>query len=124
MNRTEKLARYLVVVFARHGGRSCDGVSENLVQLADERSRFQDIGILEQGRDGRIERTGDRATLLLLGAGQEQDEVGGCVRILGISRHRQKLSPEGRGILSGRTAFRKGRDADLVLDRTVTALRQ
>jgi hypothetical protein len=108
MGGVEELGTHLVVLLGSHLGGAGDGVGEGVVELAEEGGGLQDLGILVEAGDGRVVGALDRAALLLVGAGQIFDQIGGDFGVLGIFGDGELPAAERAGVLAVRSALGKG----------------
>src|SRR6267143_2105871 len=87
-----ELAGHLVVFASRHARGPRHGVGESAEQLSDEGILRQDVLVLVERGDGRVEADLDGCALLLLGAGQVLGQVD---RRLGDLRRLRQVLPGG-----------------------------
>src|SRR6056297_1092848 len=108
--------RDLVVELAGHGRRPRRGALEDLVEAFEDRGRFDDVRILVEGGDGRVDRVRDRAALLLLVRGEVLREGDGRLDVLAVAVHADAPAAHGGGVLA-RVAGGKRGDGEVVGDR-------
>src|SRR6267378_1812494 len=117
-----ELAGHLVVFASRHARGPRHGVGESAEQLSDEGILRQDVLVLVERGDGRVEADLDGCALLLLGAGQVLGQVDRRLGVLRVLVHRPVPAAQRAGVLAVRSALRQGAHAHLPLRRAVRRL--
>src|SRR5712671_278730 len=102
-----ELAGHLVVLASRHARGPRHGVREGAEQLSDEGVLRQDVLVLVERGDGRVEADLDRRALLLLGAGQVAREADCRLGVFRVLVHRPVPAAERARVLAVRSALRQ-----------------
>src|SRR6267378_3608556 len=102
-----ELAGHLIVFASRHARGPRHGVGESAEQLSDEGILRQDVLVLVERGDGRVEADLDGRALLLLGAGQVLGQVDRRLGVLRVLVHRPVPAAQRAGVLAVRSALRR-----------------